>query len=124
MNKNVPPKQEPLFPPDNPPMPGDVLTDKQNAEYDLLDAQGQLNAGEIRAKIGARALSSDSAPETAEPVTWLEESDLVDANGEKMVYEVAEPQRNEFGKAREPRSRQGLSGRQRLVADGPPPSKK
>lgn len=97
MTKNIGPAQEPLFPPDNPPMPGDQLTDEQSADYDRLDAQGQLSAGQILAEIGAVALPVEK-PTSATSV------------------EEEQPPRL-HGPARKPRPIKGFSAKELRMAD-------
>lgn len=115
MNRSVSPEQRHLFPPDEVIPTAGSLTKAQELEFDRRDAQGLENATQIREAIGASALNYSSE----RPETWLEESDLVDSRGNKLVYEVAEPQSNEKGKRRKPLPRSKLSGRGKLLADEP-----
>ena len=108
------PEQPHLFPPTEVVNPTASMTLEQEAEYDRLDAIGRTNAAQIRQEVGAIA--------TREPGSefWTEESDLTDATGKPISYEYAEPKPNETGKPLKSRSRRGLSGAGRLIADGPP----
>lgn len=90
------------------------LTPEQSEEFDRKDRQGQESARLIR----RRVTGENIANEPGEPEIYMEDG-----------YEVAIPKRQiprDLPTSKKsqgpwkPRSRRGLTGSQRLIADGPP----
>jgi hypothetical protein len=113
--------QEQLFLPDKPPVapdpvdPKEGLTKQQTDEFDRLDAQGMRSAIGVRSEIGAAAL-------TEKPSEFIEfeEDGVPVAIHRDVAIGIKSGKKTEPSKNYKPRSRRGLSGRQRLLADGPP----
>ncbi len=113
---SVSPEQPHLFSPEEVIDPAASLSQEQMAEFDRLDSQGTMNAIQIRQEIGGAALTE----EPSDFIEWTEADGTEVAIHRNLINRQPTSKPNAPLEGYKPRSRKGLSGRQRLIADGPP----